>query len=82
MPSNKSIGCTIGCSVCMLTALFIFILCSVGTVEPIEYGIKLNTITKTYDKENVHTGGWYYIGVFSEFLTFPATLVNIDFSSY
>ena len=82
MPTNKSIGCTIGCSVCLLTSLFIFIIMSVGTVEPIEYALKLNSISKKYDKEEVFTGGWYMIGIFNNFLTFPATLVNLDFSNY
>jgi len=30
----------------------------------------------------VYTGGWYFIGLFNSFETFPSTLVNMDFSNY
>lgn len=51
-------------------------------MEPIEYGIKYNAITKKVDTSKVYTGGWYLIGPFNSFETFPSTLVNMDFSDY
>ncbi len=55
---------------------------SAGTVEPIEYGLKYNTISKSVDNSYVYTGGWYLIGPMSSFISFPATNVNIDFSDF
>jgi hypothetical protein len=56
-----------------LVALIIALV-SIGTVEPIEYGIVYNAITKTVDTDNVYPGGWYFIGPVMSFVTFPATL--------
>lgn len=54
---------------------------SVGTVEPIEYGIKYNSLSKNIDEDGVvYTGGWYFIGPLTKFITYPSTAVNIDFS--
>lgn len=52
-----------------------------GTVEPIEYGLKYNTISKMIDDSYVYVGGWYIIGPMNSFITFPSTYVNIDFSN-
>ena len=57
-------------------------LMSIGTVEPIEYGIVYNAITKSVNAESVYPGGWYFIGPVMSFITFPSTLVNIDFTEY
>ena len=67
---------------CCAITLLIIILASVATVEPIEYGIKYNSFTKSIDAENVYVGGWYVMSPIQSFLTFPATLVNIDFTDY
>ena len=54
----------------------------ISTVEPIEYAIKYDTISKSIEKGKVYDGGWYFIGLTSEFRTFPATLINMDFTKY
>jgi len=82
MAGREKIMCGVGCGVCLLVTILIFVLVSIGTVEPIEYGIKYNAITKSVDPTKVYTGGWYFIGVFNSFETFPSTLVNMDFASY
>jgi uncharacterized membrane protein len=79
--SNKAICCFI-CTIILLIVTLILVLCSIGTVEPIEYGIVYNAITKTVNTENVYPGGWYFIGPVMSFITFPATLVNIDFTYF
>ena len=66
---------------CLLLALII-VICSVGTVEPIEYGIVYNSITKTVNTEEVYAGGWYFIGPIQSFFVFPSTQQNIDFTDY
>ena len=57
-------------------------LMSIGTVEPIEYGIVYNAITKSVNADTVYPGGWYFIGPVMSFITFPSTLVNIDFAEF
>jgi hypothetical protein len=79
---SSKILCGIGCGVCCLLTILIFVLVSVGTVEPIEYGIVYNSITKTVNTEHVYKGGWYFIGPIQSFFVFPSTLINIDFTDY
>ena len=71
-----------GCSICLLLVALILVLVSIGTVEPIEYGIAYNAITKRVDTDAVYPGGWYMIGPTTSFITFPSTLVNLDFTHY
>jgi len=82
MANRGAIVGLVGCGVCILITVLIFVLVSIGTVEPIEYGIKYNSITKKVDMDKVYTGGWYFIGIFNSFKTFPSTLVNMDFANY
>ena len=52
-----------------------------GTVEPIQYGLKYNTLSKNIDATaGVYEGGWYIIGPFNKFIQFPRTQVNVDFT--
>jgi len=80
--ANAKLLCGIGCSICALIVVLVVLLVSIGTVEPIEYGLKYNSISKKTDNDNVYSGGWYMIGPFNSFLSFPATLVNADYSNY
>ena len=80
--ANSKLLCGIGCGICLLLTALILVLVSIGTVEPIEYGIVYNSFTKKTDEENVYGGGWYMVGPISSFVTYPATLVNYDFSDY
>ena len=79
--ANSSAICMIACGICWLLVALIVLLLSIGTVEPIEYGIVYNSITKTVNTEHVYKGGWYFIGPIQSFFVFPSTLVNIDFTS-
>ena len=80
--SNEKVLCGIGCGVCCLLTALIIVICSVGTVEPIEYGIIYNSITKKVNTEEVYSGGWYFIGPIQSFFVFPSTMVNVDFTDY
>ena len=53
-----------------------------GTIEPIAYGLKYNTISKNIDPSFVYEGGWYIIGPFNSFIQFPRTMVNLDFTNF
>lgn len=80
--ANSSVICCIGCGICALLVTLVVLLLSIGTVEPIEFGIVYNSITKSVKTDEVKSGGWYLIGPFNQFFTFPATLVNVDFTEF
>ena len=69
------------CCCCLTLVTLIIVLISVGTVEPIEYALKYNSVSKATEDE-VYKGGWYLIGPTYSFITFPSTLVNMDFNSF
>lgn len=50
------------------------------TVEPTEFGMTYNTITKRAGTEHIYTGGLYFVGPFQHFIKFPATVTHIEFS--
>jgi len=80
--ADSKVICGVGVSICLAITLLIFLLISIGTVEPIEYGIVYNSLTKTVDSKKVYKGGWYLIGPINSFITFPATYVNLDFADF
>lgn len=82
MPDQEKLICYVSCGVCCTVTILILILVSIGTVEPIEYGIVYNAITKKVNTDTVYTGGWYFVGIFNSFEVFPSTLVNMDFTDY
>jgi hypothetical protein len=79
---NPKAGCYIVSAVVALLVIIGGIAMSAGTVEPIEYGLKYNKISKSVDSSYVYTGGWYLIGPINSFIKFSSTVVNIDFSYY
>ena len=82
MAEKKSmVVCGIACLVCILFAVLIIVLVGVGTVEPIQYGIIYNKFSKKVSvDEGVKAGGWFWIGWTNNFIYFPATQVNMDFT--
>jgi hypothetical protein len=72
----------IGCCLCIFLIGLIMLLVSIATVEPIEYAIEYNSLTKSTNNDKVYVGGWYMIGPVQSFITFPATMVNIDWTNY
>lgn len=64
-------GCCVSVGAAILTILGI-IWCA-GTVEPIQYGLKYNIISKNIDASYVYEGGWYIIGPINRFIQFPRT---------
>jgi regulator of protease activity HflC (stomatin/prohibitin superfamily) len=72
-----AIICLVACIVISLTLLLLLI--SMDTIEPLQYGITVNKITKTIGTE-VYESGRYLIGPFKSFLYYPANLIGIEFS--
>lgn len=65
---------------CILIALGVIgLLLSMDSLEPLEYGITYNKITKTIGTD-VYESGRYIIGPFINFIVYPANLVTIEFS--
>jgi uncharacterized membrane protein len=71
--ANEKLICGVVCGICWLLIVLIILLASIGTVEPIEYGIIYNAVTKKVDKTKVYPGGWYMIGPINSFITFSST---------
>lgn len=66
--------------ICIIISLTILILLlSLGTVDPLQYGITMNIISKEIGKET-YTNGRYLIGPFNSFIHYPANLVTVEFS--
>ena len=58
----------------------IVLLLSMNSLEPLQYGITYNKITKTIGTE-VFESGRYIIGPTKSFIVYPANLVTIEFSN-
>ena len=50
----------------------ILVLLSFGAVEPTEYGILYNSLTKELDNTTIFEGGLQYTGLFNKLITFPS----------
>jgi len=86
----KSAG--IGCGIFFL--IILLIICW-DTVEPTEWGLKYNSISKNINSEDsiflslewkillslVYEGGRYLVSPFTSFVTFPRILKSIEFSN-
>ena len=71
-----------GCCGLISFICFCLIMGSISTVEPTEYGLLFDTISKKIDPTKVYDNGWYFTGPSKNFKKFPKTLMNIDFASY
>ena len=67
------------CACGVISLVVLILLLSMDTIDPLEYGITINKITKTIGKE-VYENGRYIIGPFNNFIRYPANLVTIEFS--
>jgi len=76
LPSQKTTISSMGC------VLFVLILslCSIGSLQPTEYGLTYNNIMKSMGTEIYH-GGRHWLWPWGTFITFPATVVTVEFSN-
>ena len=65
------------CTIISIT--MILLLLSMDSLEPLQYGITYNKITKVIGTE-VYVSGRYLIGPTKSFIVYPANLVVIEFS--
>lgn len=70
-------------SISSVVALITFLIAfSFGAVEPTEYGIMYNRLTKNLDTSTIHEGGLQFIGFASTMITFPRTHKVVEFSDF
>lgn len=53
---------------------------SFGTIEPTEYGLTYNSVSKNINQGYVYEGGLQYTGLFNSILRFPKIHKSIEFS--
>ncbi len=75
MTSNTII---IGIIILILSIIILFI--SLDSIEPLEYGITYNIISKTIGTD-IYSSGRYIIGPFNHFIIYPANLITVEFSN-
>jgi regulator of protease activity HflC (stomatin/prohibitin superfamily) len=63
--------------ICTIATGFIF--STMATLEPLEYGIQYNVVTKSIG-EKIYTSGRYFINPFTKFFRYPANLITVEFS--
>lgn len=59
----------------------LLVVCSIGAVPPLEYGIRYNYFSKNADVEKVYYAGRHFIGPWNSFLLFPAAVQSIEFTN-
>jgi hypothetical protein len=52
---------------------------SMDSIEPLEYGIKFNRISRSVEP-GVYDSGRYIVGPLFTFIAYPANLVTVEFS--
>ena len=75
-------GCVIYAVISVFITIIIVISVCVDTIEPIEYGVKYNSIDKSIDDQKIYDNGWYFLSPTESFVTFPKTQVNLDFNEF
>jgi hypothetical protein len=50
------------------------VLSSFDTLEPTEWGLKYNSVTKKLASDDVYEGGLYLLNPLNSFIVFPSTL--------
>jgi len=54
---------------------------SFKTIDPLSAGLIINTVTQSISGNSIYTPGRYYVGLVSNFITYPTTLQTIEFSN-
>ena len=70
---------TISGIILFIILLIIYLLISMDVVEPLEYGLTYNKLTKNIGN-SVYESGRYILNPFKAFLKYPKNLVTIEFS--
>lgn len=73
----------IWCGSMSLFSILIIVLLtlSFGAIEPTEYGILYNSISKSIDTDTVYDGGLQWVGLFNKVITYPKLQVSVEFSN-
>ncbi len=74
---TKCICFSVTSLVVLVTGILAF---SFGAIEPTEYGILYNSVSKQIDTQNVYEGGLQFVGIFNHIIAYPRTQITIEFS--
>ena len=73
MEFNWKKACGLYMVLCVFITIIIVISVCVDTVEPTEYGVLYNTVSKKIDDVKIYDNGWYFLSPTESFITFPKT---------
>lgn len=65
---------------CGSCTLFVLLLMSLGALEPLQYGLTVNWVTRQVDQKTLYKGGRHFIGPWNSFVAFPSTQVTVLFA--
>jgi hypothetical protein len=68
----------LGCIFLSMSVLVLLLM--MNTLEPLEFGITYNKITKSIGSD-VYEGGRYFILPWKAFIVYPSYLVTVEFSN-
>lgn len=68
-------------SICLLAVTIGLLAGSWAVLTPHEWGLKMNTVTVTFDDSETYTSGRIYVGPGSYFVKFPRKLRYVEFSN-
>ena len=69
---------TCGCATLVLTV--VLVACSFSTLEPTEFGLEYNGVSKTLNKAELYENGRHFIGLAHYFIKYPKTQQTIKFA--
>lgn len=76
------LGKILGGSCCIgVIAIIVLIVISFSSVGVAEYGLDYSGISKTIDKQ-IYNPGLHWLGLGHSFITFPSTVINMQFSDF
>ena len=76
---TKCLCISITSAVVLLTSVLAL---SFGSVEPTEYGILYNRVSKHINSDDIQEGGLQFVGPFNTLINFPRTHKVVEFSDF
>jgi hypothetical protein len=63
-------------------AVIILVLASITSIEPTQWAVYYNGVSKTIDTSIVYGSGLHFLLIWNSFIKFPSTYNTIQFSKY
>eukprot|EP00929_Paragymnodinium_shiwhaense_P107721 TRINITY_DN74093_c0_g1_i1.p1 TRINITY_DN74093_c0_g1~~TRINITY_DN74093_c0_g1_i1.p1 ORF type:complete len:352 (-),score=86.91 TRINITY_DN74093_c0_g1_i1:199-1254(-) len=81
LPCDSNSAAAFGCGLLCLVIAAAVALSSISSVPPLKVAIKYNTFSKEADTAATFGPGRYFIGPFNQFLYFPSSIQNLEFTN-